>query len=364
MLNRSEGGSSSSDEEQQPLSNTTSTSAASTPPKPKASKSKSSASSDTFLVYDISSTALTTSDVPQIHPAIIHTETTTPSAPPSFTTTTVPPAFVSSSSASTTASAGAVSHSLTPSATLPVPYVVSGIIPEDIIEELVHTPIAQIQCDIHRIKRGLLTKPSYELFVHGTNQFLLSGRKKKHSRSYVISTDRAENVKISKKYTGEVTSNFFGTEFVVYDYGTDPKLNTDTPRSELVSISYVPDPMGLNGPRKLCVLIPSLGHTAGVSTLLQQFKEGHTENITHFQNVPPVWDANLKQYTLHFHGRATRASVRNFQLTEVPIIEGAVKLLLGRTGDNLFSLDFNFPFTPCQAFGVAITAFDFKLAVE
>jgi len=36
----------------------------------------------------------------------------------------------------------------------------------------------------------------------------------------------------------------------------------------------------------------------------------------------------------------------------------------GRTGDDSFSLDFQFPFSALQAFSVALSSFDGKLACE
>jgi tubby-related protein 1 len=36
----------------------------------------------------------------------------------------------------------------------------------------------------------------------------------------------------------------------------------------------------------------------------------------------------------------------------------------GRTGDNSFILDFKFPFSPIQAFSIALSSIDNKLACE
>ncbi|KAH3761079.1 tubby protein-like [Pelomyxa schiedti] len=395
MTTRKDGSrsSTSSDEERCPLP----TAAASAPPTSRSntgcqysSAASSSPPSDAFLVHDVSATGSaelapsTSGDVPPVHPPthtapIITTESsatttsTTAATPPSLphppdsvsSTTTTSSTTTSASTATTAPTMTGVVHVVTHTyTTLHVPYVISGRFPEASLDELVHTPISNVQCDIRRIRGGLLSKSSYELFVHGTNQFLLSGRKIMRSRSHLVSTDQAETAKVSKKYTGEVTSNFMGTEFQVHDYGTDPRLNADTPRSELVSISYTPAPV-VKGPWQLCVLIPKIGHTAGSgSTLLQQFKEGHTDNLLQFQNVPPVWDAVHGTYTLDFHNRATRVSVKNFQLREAPPGDETVKLQLGRMGDDLFSLDFGYPFTPCQAFGIAISALGFKLALD
>jgi len=44
--------------------------------------------------------------------------------------------------------------------------------------------------------------------------------------------------------------------------------------------------------------------------------------------------------------------------------ESRVILQFGRTGDDTFTLDFEHPMTPLQAFAVALTSFDAKLACE
>jgi tubby-related protein 1 len=46
------------------------------------------------------------------------------------------------------------------------------------------------------------------------------------------------------------------------------------------------------------------------------------------------------------------------------ILENHVKLQFGRLGDDSFSLDFTWPFSPIQAFGIAISSFDYKIACE
>ena len=39
-------------------------------------------------------------------------------------------------------------------------------------------------------------------------------------------------------------------------------------------------------------------------------------------------------------------------------------LLLAKKGDNEFSFDIQYPFTPVIAYGIAMTSFDFKLASQ
>ena len=61
-------------------------------------------------------------------------------------------------------------------------------------------------------------------------------------------------------------------------------------------------------------------------------------------------------------------SVKNFQLvvtaptSGLPVERGAVSMQFGRVGKNEFHLDFQWPFTGLQAFGMALSAFDHKMA--
>ena len=55
-------------------------------------------------------------------------------------------------------------------------------------------------------------------------------------------------------------------------------------------------------------------------------------------NKPPQWNDQVGAYVLNFNGRATRASVKNYMLVRNSN-RNAVTTLLGRCGDELFSMD-------------------------
>ncbi|KAH3745181.1 tubby protein-like [Pelomyxa schiedti] len=273
-----------------------------------------------------------------------------------------------------------VSTSENPYITMPGVYLVNGLIPIDKMTKFAHTPISRLQCKVQRIKKGLGAYPCYLMFVQDTNQFLLSARKRKRSKSsnYLISTDPADLARLSGKYVGKVRSNFMGTEFNVYDSGDNPKHHTSSPRSELAAITYGLNPLGVGGPRRLSVLIPKLNEHGQMventpltrhTTLFQKFKDGAIDNMKILQNKLPHWDEAKQQFTLDFQGRVSLPSVRNFQLTEAQSIDDPtaappVLLQFGRVAKHTFTLDFQYPLTPCQALGIALTAFDLKWAVE
>jgi len=69
-------------------------------------------------------------------------------------------------------------------------------------------------------------------------------------------------------------------------------------------------------------------------------------------------------------GRARLASVRNFQLVDAdeptvpndPHAEQKCRLLFGRWSADSFHLDVKHPFSPAEAFAVAVSSFATKLA--
>ena len=75
-------------------------------------------------------------------------------------------------------------------------------------------------------------------------------------------------------------------------------------------------------------------------------------------------------FCLDFFGRARLASVRNFQLVDAaappvpndPDAEAKCTLLFGRWSEDEFHLDVKHPFSPADAFAVAVSSFATKLA--
>ena len=91
-------------------------------------------------------------------------------------------------------------------------------------------------------------------------------------------------------------------------------------------------------------------------------------------NREPSWNDDLGAYVLNFDGRVTQPSVKNFQLVEAAggAAAGAaggaglprVLLLFGRVDRDRFTLDFQGPLSPLQAFAIALTSLDYKLGCE
>ncbi|VDL85229.1 unnamed protein product [Schistocephalus solidus] len=96
---------------------------------------------------------------------------------------------------------------------------------------------------------------------------------------------------------------------------------------------------------------------------MDQWRKRKTYAIMELRNKTPVWNEDTQSYVLNFHGRVTQASVKNFQI--VPKAdENNVLMQFGRVSEDVFSMDFEYPLCALQAFGIALSSFDGKLACE
>ena len=90
------------------------------------------------------------------------------------------------------------------------------------------------------------------------------------------------------------------------------------------------------------------------------------------QNRPPWWNVELGSFVLNFGGRVSVASVKNFQLVDrahnlqnQPGDNGDATILLqfGRIqGRHSFTMDFQHPLSPVQAFSIAISSLQSKIS--
>ncbi|KAL6734178.1 hypothetical protein Aduo_004747 [Ancylostoma duodenale] len=208
--------------------------------------------------------------------------------------------------------------------------------------------------------------------------FLLAARRRKKSTTanYLISTDATDLKREGTAFVGKVRSNAIGTMFTLYDCGANPKKSTITTdvRQELAAVIYDTNVLGFKGPRKMHILIPgiydintyerkSIRPVAPKDTLLERYRQRRTDDIIVMQNKSPVWNEDSQSYVLNFHGRVTQASVKNFQIIHDHDPDYIV-MQFGRISDECFSMDFRYPLSALQAFGIAMTSFHGKLACE
>ncbi|XP_052087679.1 tubby-related protein 3-like isoform X7 [Mytilus californianus] len=236
-----------------------------------------------------------------------------------------------------------------------------------------------IKCRITRDKKGIDrgVYPTYYLHLEredGKKTFLLAGRKRKKSypSNYLISTDPTDLSRGGESYVGKLRSNILGTHFTLFDHGCNPKDNYENARKELIGVVYETNVLGFKGPRKMTIIIPgmNLDHErvdikprSDNDGLINRWKRKNMENILELHNKTPVWNDETQSYVLNFHGRVTQASVKNFQIVHDNDVEYIV-MQFGRVAEDVFTMDFNYPLCALQAFGIAISSFDSKLACE
>lgn len=242
---------------------------------------------------------------------------------------------------------------------------------------------ATIKCRITRDKQGIDKSffPTYYLHLEWngeTKLFLLAARKRKRSRSsnYVISFDPTDLSRGGDTFIAKLRSNFVGTSFITYGSGSRPHSSnnrrSNKQREEFVAVQYEANVLGFKGPRRMNVIIPAMTPererikvipTNNSEALLERFRVKDLKNLLNLYNKQPVWSEDTQAYVLNFHGRVTQASVKNFQLVH-SADEDYVIMQFGRISDDVFTMDYSFPMCALQAFAIALSSFDSKLACE
>ncbi|NXA39569.1 TULP1 protein, partial [Eudromia elegans] len=271
----------------------------------------------------------------------------------------------------------------------------------DNLEDFVLRPAPQglsVKCRVTRDKRGMDRGlyPTYYLHLDNDKKvFLLAGRKRKKSKTsnYLISIDPTDLSRGGENFIGKLRqeppvlapaltrvssvsrSNLMGTKFTVFDNGANPdRANADwsNVRQELSAVVYETNVLGFKGPRKMTVIIPGMNADNervpirprnDNDGLLMRWQNRNMDNIIELHNKAPVWNDETQSYVLNFHGRVTHASVKNFQIVHADDPDYIV-MQFGRVADDAFTMDYNYPLCAVQAFAIALSSFDGKLACE
>ncbi|GAA5799860.1 tubby protein-like protein [Helicostylum pulchrum] len=257
--------------------------------------------------------------------------------------------------------------------------------------ELAFRPSAlntRVTCRIHRCRDGLdKLYPQYHLFIEhldtGDIHHVMTARKKRKSNTsyYTITGIYRESQTVPEGYVelGKVRSNFLGTTFVIYSHGKNPlkkELATkkkDLPiREELGAVLYDPNILGFKGPRKMTILMHALTRDGKRSEyrpvkesemLLSKYRDGGARDLLVLHNKSPQWNEETQSFVLNFNGRVTQASVKNFQIVHDNDLDYIV-MQFGRVERDSFTMDYKYPMCLLQAFSIALTSFDAKLACE
>ncbi|XP_036425503.1 tubby-related protein 1-like [Colossoma macropomum] len=259
----------------------------------------------------------------------------------------------------------------------------SPVIEFEDLEEFVLQPAQQgitVKCKVTRDKRGMDRGlyPTYYLHLDNEKKvFLLAGRKRKKSTTsnYLISTDPTDLSRGGENFIGKLRSNLMGTKFTVFDNGLHPDRalpDMSNARQELAAIIYETNVLGMKGPRRMTVVIPGMSKEGDRvplrprsenDGLLIRHQNRNMENLIELRNKTPVWNEETASHVLNFNGRVTQASIKNFQIIHNKD-QDYIVMQFGRVADDAFTLDYNYPLCAVQAFAIALSSFDGKIACE
>ncbi|XP_053525176.1 tubby-related protein 1 isoform X1 [Artibeus jamaicensis] len=239
-----------------------------------------------------------------------------------------------------------------------------------------------VRCRLTRDKKGMDRGlyPSYFLHLDTDKKvFLLAGRKRKRSKTanYLISSDPTNLSRGGENFVGKLRSNLLGNRFTAFDNGQNPHrggggADVGSLRQELAAVIYETNVLGFRGPRRMTVIIPGMNADNervpirprnASDGLLVRWQNKTLESLIELHNKPPVWNEDSGSYTLNFQGRVTQASVKNFQIVHADDPDYIV-LQFGRVAEDAFTLDYRYPLCALQAFAIALSSFDGKLACE
>uniref|UniRef100_A0A8C9R2E0 TUB like protein 1b n=1 Tax=Scleropages formosus TaxID=113540 RepID=A0A8C9R2E0_SCLFO len=259
----------------------------------------------------------------------------------------------------------------------------SPVIEFDSLEKFVMQPAEQgitVKCRVTRDKRGVDRGlyPTYYLHLDNEKKvFLLAGRKRKKSTTsnYLISIDPTDLSRGGENYVGKLRSNLMGTKFTVFDNALHPDRalpDLSNARQELAAIIYETNVLGMKGPRRMTVIIPGMNKDCervpiqprnDNDGLLIRYQNRKMENLIELHNKTPVWNEETASHVLNFAGRVTQASIKNFQIVHSKDVDYII-MQFGRVADDVFTLDYSYPLCAVQAFAIALSSFDGKIACE
>ncbi|RHY13344.1 hypothetical protein DYB37_006179 [Aphanomyces astaci] len=211
---------------------------------------------------------------------------------------------------------------------------------------------------------------NYELYTQDTDVLLCTAVRRRQldmSVTFSIYASSAADATIAR-----LERNFVGSQYTVFN-------TTEEHNTELGAVQYAAT-FGKT-PRQMRVALPTVSRRALTSTadelnawgvdqytpssrddsMLAQIDRPDGHRAINLINKPPVWIESLEAYCLDFGGRVAAASVKNFLLSHPDDMDKTM-MLFGRTSDRqVYSMDYRHPFSPVQAFAIALSSMDSHL---
>jgi len=156
--------------------------------------------------------------------------------------------------------------------------------------------------------KGFLRQSSFKAYFSQTKRFILAAKKQANSKTsyYQISTDLCSVVdKQADSFVGKLRSNFWGTEFVLYNRGQQTQqcagVKNATFWNENAVVAYQSNVFGMGGPRKFGCFLPSLNpkstqasaETATSKGIQEKYRSGNLSDIQVLVNRTPKWNSSI-----------------------------------------------------------------------
>ncbi|KAD5960837.1 hypothetical protein E3N88_12309 [Mikania micrantha] len=152
-------------------------------------------------------------------------------------------------------------------------------------------------------------------------------------------------------------------------------LRTRGPRRMNCSLHYIPISSiqeGGTAPTPKSFPLDNLPLSSSPSMKEQPSSSGVCNDHLILKNKSPRWHEQLQCWCLNFKGRVTVASVKNFQLVASvgsshnvsDAEQNKVILQFGKIGQDIFTMDYQYPISAYQAFAICLSSFDTKPACE
>jgi hypothetical protein len=221
---------------------------------------------------------------------------------------------------------------------------------------------------------------NYELYTQDSDTLLCTAvRRRQYDMSVSFSIYLANNLEnnntqtTSMQQVARLEKNYMGSQYTMFD-------TTGEQPVELGAVQYAAT-FG-KSPRQMRVALPLVSELPEIDssvdgapswqvepwvaenkddTILAQVDTPDLRRALHLVNKPPVWIESLEAYCLDFGGRVAAASVKNFLLAHPDDMDKTL-MLFGRTQDRqVYSMDYSHPFSPVQAFAIALSSMDSHL---
>ncbi|CAM9481074.1 unnamed protein product, partial [Ectocarpus sp. 8 AP-2014] len=257
-------------------------------------------------------------------------------------------------------------------------------------------PMASLVYGMHHIEGGMV--------------FMMSATRQPLSRTanyYISASPYLETTKDTREYMGKLRArDGSGRAYVLYDDGVSPKRSSKDrrrglfSRKELARVVFSSTQNVADGPRSMEAFVPGPA---------EQYQAGDVEtynhpwdDVMHLRDRKPRYDRTVGAYVLDFPNSTSKLSIKNVQLVVADDhargyiggdnnqrnvvwedrrsgntsrrrrgwdVDGreqrgerwaqdTMLLSLGKSGMDEFALDFRYPLSPMQAFGMALAALD------